>query len=90
MKPTTKIILVAAIVLIFGVSLACVGMLFDPFSLPFQDYEQMPAAYQQAYETRSAAMQVIRLIGSGVAVLAALTIPVAWLAGRSAQGKAPK
>jgi ABC-type Fe3+ transport system permease subunit len=83
MKISTKVILVTVIGLIVGVSLVCVGFLFDPFSLPFQDYQQMPLEAQRAYETRSALMQSVRFSGCGLAIVALLTIPITRLMGRN-------
>ena len=48
MNIPTKIIILSVLALIIGASLVCVGLLFDPFSLPFQDYDQMPLETQQA------------------------------------------
>ncbi|HAE58908.1 MAG TPA: hypothetical protein DCG54_05210 [Anaerolineae bacterium] len=82
MKTSRKILILAIIVLLVGLGVFCLGLVLDPFSLPFQDYEQMPPAMQQTYETRAARMQIVRLSGCGMAVLALLTIPAAWLLGR--------
>lgn len=82
MKTSGKIIILAVIVLIIGLSLVCLGLVFDPFSLPFQDYEQIPHQTQQAYETRAALMRIVRLFGFGLAGLALLATPAAWLLGR--------
>ncbi len=82
MKIPAKIIVPAVIALIIGLSLVCLGLVFDPFSLPFQDYEQIPFQTQQMYETRAALMQIVRLFGFGLAGLALLTIPATWLLER--------
>ena len=79
MKTPAKIIILAVIVLIIGLSLICLGLVFDPFSLPFQDYEQLSLATQQAYETRAALMHIVRFLGCGIASLALLIIPTVWL-----------
>ncbi len=80
MKISSKIIVFVVVLLAVGLGLVCVGLVFDPFSLPFQDYEQMPLEMQQMYETRAIWMQGIRLVGGAIAILASLIIPVAWLA----------
>ncbi|MDX9991656.1 MAG: hypothetical protein RBS68_06345 [Anaerolineales bacterium] len=85
MQTSTKIIILAVITLLLGLGVACLGLLFDPFSLPFQDYNQMPREMQQTYEARAAVMQIVRLAGCGVAALAFLALPLAWLAGRKKQ-----
>jgi ABC-type Fe3+ transport system permease subunit len=87
MKTSTKIIILAVLALLLGLGLACLGLVFDPFSLPFQDYNQMPLEMQQTYEARAALMQTVRLSGCGVALLAFVTIPLAWLAGRKKQNR---
>jgi hypothetical protein len=85
MNIPTKIIILSVLALIIGASLVCVGLLFDPFSLPFQDYDQMPLETQQAYEARAALMQIFRLAGCGISIFALITIPVIWLAKRNKQ-----
>ncbi|MCX6065830.1 MAG: hypothetical protein NT121_08760 [Chloroflexi bacterium] len=82
MKTSQRILVLAIIVLLSGLGLFCLGLMLDPFSLPFQDYEQMPLATQQAYETRAAWMQIIRLSGCGITVLALLGMLLTWLVGR--------
>lgn len=82
MKTSVKIIILAVTTLVIGLSLTCIGLVFDPFSLPFQDYEQLPHQTQQAYETRAAVMQIVRLFGLGLAGLALLAIPAARLLER--------
>lgn len=85
MKTSTVILLLAALALLFGLGLACLSVVFDPFSLPFQDYDQMPPAAQQAYEARSAFMQILRLAGCGISLLALISLPVFWLVSRKKQ-----
>jgi len=82
MKTFTKIMLLAILGLILGVSLVCIGLLFDPFSLPFQDFDQMPLKTQQAYESRSAIAQSVQWVGGGIAIVSLFAIPIMWLAGR--------
>lgn len=82
MKTFTKIMLLAILGLILGVSLVCIGLLFDPFSLPFQDFNQMPLETQQAYESRSAIAQPVQWVGGGIAIVSLFAIPIMRLAGR--------
>jgi hypothetical protein len=82
MKTSTKITLLAILGLVLGVSLVCFGLIFDPFSLPFQDFDQMPLETQQAYESRSAIAQSAQWVGGGIAIVALFAIPTMWLAGR--------
>lgn len=80
MKNTTKIILIGVIVLLLGLSSVCVGLIADPFSLPFQDFSQMPLEDQIAYQARSEAMRIVRLAGGCVSVIAILTLMAAFIA----------
>jgi hypothetical protein len=85
MNTTAKIIILGVIALVIGASLVCIGLFFDPFSLPFQDYELMPPEAQQAYEAHAALMQIFRLAGCGISIFALITIPVIWLIRRKKQ-----
>lgn len=67
---------------LIGLGIVCVGFVMDPFSLPFQDFEQMPLEYRQVYETRSIIAQVARLAGGGLAGLSLPAILIVWLFGR--------
>ena len=82
MKTSKKVIAITVIGLVIGINLVCIGLLFDPFSIPFQDYEQIPLEAQHMYETRSELMQIMRLFGGGIAILALMTIPFTWLVRR--------
>jgi hypothetical protein len=46
-----------------GMALIAYGLIFDPFSIPFQDYDQLPLDVQLAYEQKNDAMKSIRVVG---------------------------
>lgn len=85
MKTANFLFLLAALALLFGLGLICSSTILDPFSLPFQDYDQMPPETQQAYQTQSAFLQSLRLAGCGISLLALISLPVLWLVSRKKQ-----
>jgi hypothetical protein len=49
--------------LLLGLAIAIYGAIGDPFSIPFQDYEQLPKDVQLAYENESKNMKVFQYVG---------------------------
>lgn len=76
MNRITKLIIICAVVLLLGLSITCFGLVADPFSLPFQDFTQMPPEEQLVYQTRSAIMHIVQITGGLIAAAAALTVLV--------------
>lgn len=71
-----KVIGVAGLAGLTGLLLIGYGLIFDPFSLPLQDYQQIPEAQQRANEQQAAAMHRLRTLGLGMIIAAVVTLPV--------------
>ena len=46
-----------------GLILIGYGLVFDPFSIPFQDYEQLPDEVKLSYENKSENMKKVTVVG---------------------------
>ncbi|MEM9185570.1 MAG: hypothetical protein AAGB00_03650 [Planctomycetota bacterium] len=64
-----------------GIFAVALGVVYDPFSVPFQDYDRLPAEQQQAYGRRSAPMQVIRRVGGGAVIVSGIALAFVALLG---------
>ena len=71
MNRITMIMILSICVLFIGFVMIAYGLLFDPFSIPFQDYDQMPKETQQKYEAESRTMT--QLVFAGLYVVGAAT-----------------
>ncbi|NJO85001.1 MAG: hypothetical protein HC828_21115 [Blastochloris sp.] len=58
-----RIVLTAVSAVGIGLMLLLYGMLADPFSIPFQDFDLMLAAQQAEYSTQAARAEVLRRVG---------------------------
>ncbi len=63
MNRLTILMILSICGLFIGCLMIAYGVLFDPFSIPFQDYDQMPKETQQKYEAESRAMSQLVLAG---------------------------
>jgi hypothetical protein len=75
MNKTKKIILLISAVLL-GLLIIAYGLVFDPFSLPFQDYEQLSDEVKRFYENKSVQMDWIKLLGLAISLTSIIMLVV--------------
>ncbi len=67
-KKTTVLLAVIVVALFLGLAIVAYGFISDPFSIPFQDYEQLPKDAQLSYENESQNMKRVQYFGLGVLI----------------------
>jgi hypothetical protein len=71
MKSKTKILFS---VLLLGLAVTVHTLISDPFSIPFQDYEQLSKDVQLSYENESKNMKILQYIGLSMFVIALFSL----------------
>lgn len=71
---STKFKLILFILLVLGICIFCFGFIIDPFSIPFQDYEQLPVETQLAYEAQARIAKPMQLFGASMFVICAAAL----------------
>lgn len=60
--------------IVLGIVLVIYGAIVDPFSIPFQDYEQLPEQVRLEYELRSSEAKLFQAFGAIVCALSVMVL----------------
>ena len=69
-----RVITAAILLLMTGITTLGYGALSDPFSIPFQDPEQIPTEQQALYQSQSDVANRIRRFGTAALTLGMITL----------------